>query len=342
MPSNKLDWKSGLNIQIFANKQVDLTPGEQARYVNTIMTKLGGADRIPLNNWFAKSQSKNAAYSLFYVGGKLVARDRTSNFNGPDNNFKDVTGVDAGKLITSIRVTPTAMETPLWIDNRDFDKSLLNEESAIADMQIESIINKLDERICELFKDIVDKKKRTVKDNNNQDVTLTVPDANFMGDKAKDFSSQVKTFKRMMRKAKKMAKATNKKICIAVGEDAAAELMDCDKFTDKEKYVAISGATPNQTGDPIDIICGGYVEELFNYDAIFYPLGSETEGKIFVFVQDSFGQDNKKANINPTIEHVTHKKAYFMDVEVSNATELLQPEGVFVFTYKKEAVGGGA
>lgn len=335
-----MDWKKSFNIQIFANKQVDLTPGEQARYVNTIMTMLGGADSIPLSNWFAKSQSKNAGYSLFYVGGKLAARDRTSNFNGTDNNFKDVAGVDAGKLIKSIRVTPSAIETPVWVDNRDFDKSQLNEESAIAQMQVESIYNKLDHRICTLFKDIVTNKKRTVKDNNNQDVEITVPETNFLGKATVEFSQQVKEFKRLMRKAKKMAKATKKKICICAGEDGITELTDCEKFTKKD-WVTIPGATPNQTGDPLEMLCGGYVEELFNFDNVFYPLGSETEGKIIVFLQDAFGQDNKSVNIDPTIDYVRHKKAYFLDVEVSNATELLQGEGFFVFSYKKEAVSPG-
>ncbi len=334
-----MDWGK-LNIQIFANKQVDLTPGEQARYINTVMTKLGGANSMPLQGWFAKSQSKNAGYSIFYVGGKLAARDRTSNFNGPGNNFKDVEGVDAGKLITSVRITPSAIETPVWVDDRDFDKSQLNEDGAIATMQIESIYNKLDERICKLFKDAADNKKRTVKDNNNQDVQITVPNENFFGDKAKDFPSQVKTFKRMMRRAKKMAKATNKRICIVAGEDGITELMDCEKFSQKD-WVTISGETPNQTGDPLQKLCGGYVEELFNFDNVFYPLGSETEGKIIVFVEESFGQDNKSLNVNPTIDYVKFKKAYYMDVEVSNATELLQGEGFFVFTYKKEAASPG-
>lgn len=329
-----------MDIQIFANKQVDLSPGEQARYVNTVMTKLGGANSMPLQSWFATSQSKNAGYSVFYVGGKLAARDRTSNFNGTGNNFKDVEGVDAGKIITSIRVTPSAIETPVWVDNRDFDKSQLNEEGAIATMQIESIYNKLDERICKLFKDIADNKKRTVKDNNNQEVEITVPKDNFFGDKLKAFSdpAQVKSFKRMMRRAKKMAKATNKRICIVAGDDGITELMDCEKFTQKD-WVNISGDTPNQTGDPLPKLCGGYVEELFNFDTVFYPGGSEAEGKIIVFLQDAFGQDNKSVNIDPTIEYVKHKKAYFMDVEVSNATELLQGEGFFTFEYKKDVKG---
>ncbi|WP_461811355.1 phage capsid protein [Faecalimonas sp.] len=330
-----------INIQIFANKQVDLSPGEQARYTNTIMTKLGGANKMPLEGWFAKSQSNNAGYSVFYVGGKLAARDRTSNFNGTDNNFKDVAGVDAGKLITSIRITPTAIETPLWVDDRDFDKSQLNEESKIAEIQVESIHNKLDERICKLFKDTADNKKRTVKDNNNQDVQITVPEGNFFGDKAKIFNdvAQIKAFKRMMRKAKKMAKATNKRICICAGDDGITELMDCDKFTNKD-WVNISGETPNQNGEPLQKLCGGYVEELFNFDNVFYSSGSETEGKIIVFVEETFGQDNKSINIKPTIEHISFKKAYFLDVEVSNATELLQGEGFFVFSYKKDTAPG--
>lgn len=300
------------------------------------MRKFGGVNTKPLERYFAKSSSHNAKGSLFYVGGSLIARDRGSNIDGDNNNFKDIAGVDSGKLLTSILVTPTAMETPLWVDDREFDKSQLGEQGAIIDMQIESILAGLDKRICELLKDCVDKKKRTVKNTNNQDITITIPESNVFGDPEVPFAEQVKAFKAAMRRAKKYAKATNKLIAIVGGEEAMTELEDCEKFTQKD-WVTIGGETPNQTGEPLKKLCGGYTEELFCFDQVFYPLGSETEGNIAIIVQDAFGQDTKKADIKPTIEYVKHKKAYFMDVEVSNATELLQGEGVIIFKYKRDA-----
>ncbi len=325
-----------LNIQLFgAGDHVNLTEGEQARYVNTIMKKLGRPNSLPLQQYFAKSQSKNAAYSVFYVGEGLQARDRASNRNDTNNNFDDVKGVKAGQLIKSIRVTPTTMEVPLWVDDRDFDKSQLNEEGAISDMQVTAIYTECDARISRLFKDIVEKKKRTVKNNNNADVEITVPETNFFGTETKTFDAQVKDFRRMMRRAKKLAKADGKRIGIVAGEDGITELMDCEKFTKKD-WVTINGETPNQTGDPLEKLCGGYVEELFTFDEVFYPEGNETTGYIVVIIQDALGQDNKKTSINPIIEHVKYKKAFYMDVEVANATELLQGTGFLVFKYKKD------
>lgn len=330
--------RPALNIQLFAaGDHVNLTEGEQARYVNTVMRRLGRVDAMPLQKYMAVSQSTNAAYSVFYVAEGVEARDRQANKNDANVNFDDVKGVKGGQLIKSIRITPTPMEVPLWIDNRDFSKSQLNEEGAIVDIQCDAIYTKCDRRLSELFKDIVTKKKRTVKNSNNADIEIVVPNENFFGDGTKTFSSQVKTFKRMMRKAKKMAKADKKLIGIVAGEDGTTELIDCDKFTNKD-LVTINGATPNQTGDPIDMVCGGYVEELATFDEVFYPSGSETEGYIVVIVQHALGQDNKKTSINPIIEHVKHKKAYYMDVEVENATELLQGRGFFVFKYKKDTV----
>ena len=330
--------RPALNIQLFAaGDHVNLTEGEQARYVNTVMRKLGRVDAMPLQKYMAVSQSKNAAYSVFYVAEGVEARDRQLNKNDNNVNFDDVKGVKAGQLIKSIRVTPTTMEVPLWVDNRDFDKSQLNEEGAIVDIQCDAIYKKCDRRISELFKDIVKNSKRTVRNNNNAEIEITVPKENIFGAEGKTFSEQIKTFKRMMRKAKKMARADKKLIGIVAGEDGTTELIDCDKFTNKD-LVTINGATPNQTGDPIDMICGGYVEELSTFDEVFYPLGSEQVGYIIVIVQHALGQDNKKTSINPIIEHVQHKKAYYMDVEVENATELLQGSGFFIFKYKKDTV----
>lgn len=332
----------GLNIQLFAAEDhVNLTKGEQARYVNTIMRRLGRPNSLPLAQYMAKSQSVNAAYSLFYVGGELSARDRQANRNDTNNNFDDVKGVKAGNLITAIRVTPTTMEVPLWVDDRDFDKSQLNEQGAISDMQVTAIYKECDYRISRLLKDIVTNKKRTVKGNNNEDVEILVPETNFFGDKTKPFADQVKEFKRMMRRAKKLAKADGKRIGIISGEDGTTELSDCEKFTKKD-WVTVNGETPNQTGDPLDKLCGGYVEELFTFDEIFYPTGNETEGYFVVLIEGSLGQDNKKTSINPIIEHVTYKKAFYMDVEVSNATELLQGLGILVFQYKKDTAAAAA
>ena len=325
----------GMNIQLFAaGDHVNLTEGEQARYVNTIMRKLGRPNSLPLQTYMAKSQSQNAAYSLFYVGGSIKARDRQANRNDTNNNFDDVKGVKAGQIITSIRVTPTEMEVPVWVDNRDFDKSQLNEEGAITDMQVTAIYEECDRRITTLFKDIITNKKRTVKNSNNKDIEIAVPESNFFGDGTKPFAEQVKEFKRMMRRAKKLAKADGKRIGIVAGEEGTTELTDCEKFTKKD-WVTVNGETPNQTGDPLDKLCGGYVEELWTFDEVFYT-GEETVGYMVVVIEGAFGQDNKKMSINPIIDYVKWKKAYYMDVEVANATELLQGAGFLVFQYKRD------
>lgn len=337
MKENERIKRPKLNIQLFAvGEHVKLTEGEQAKFINSVQRKLGGTDQLPLEKYMAKDQTQKAAYSVFYVGGEVEARNRATNRNDNNNNFDDVKGVKAGQLIKSIRVTPTPLEVPLWVDDRDFDKSQLNEQGAISDMQVSAIFAGLDRRMSILLKDIVENQQRTVKTSNNENLIIKVPDENLFGTDQQPFEKQVKDFKRMMRRAKKFAKLQKKEIGIVVGDDGAAELMNCEKFTDKD-FVTINGATPNQTGDPIEMICGGNVEDLYTFDEVFYPQGNETTGYMVIIIEGSFGRSNKKASINPIIEHVAWKKAYYMDVEVDNATELLQGEGVFIFKYKKDA-----
>ena len=334
---------TGFKIQLFGgNDNVNLSDGEQAKYVNNIIRALGKPGVVPLEKYFAKSVATNAAYSVFYVGGKFKARDRENNINSTNKNYNDTKGIDtAGKFIQSIRVTPTEMETPIWVDDRAFDKSQLNEQSAIQEAQIDAIKMGCDERISKLFKAIQTDGKRDVKDVGDQTVSLTIPTSNKFGDKTKlfDTAQNIKAFRRMMVAAKRAAKNSNLQIGIIGGSDMVTELISTEKFTNKD-WVTITGETPNQTGEPLGRLLGGNVEELFTYDNTFYPLGTETEGYIFVIIQNSIGQDNKKASIKPTIEYVKHKKAYFMDVEVANATELLNPEGVFVFEYKRDVSVG--
>ena len=55
-----------------------------------------------------------------------------------------------------------------------------------------------------------------------------------------------------------------------------------------------------------------------------------------MMVEQCIGLDDKKASVNPIIEHVSWKKAWYLDVEISNATELLDPEGILIFKYKRD------
>lgn len=330
--------KAPLNIQMFgATKNVELTEGEQAKYVNNIMRALGQTNSFPLKQYMATSASNNAAYSVFYVAGTLTARDRESNADATNQNFTDIKGVANSNLLTSIRVVPTEMEVPLWVDNRDFDKSQLNEQSTLQTMQVDAIHRGFDERISILLKNIYQNKKRTVKNSAGANVEIIVPTTNFYGDKAKPFSDpdNIKKFRNMMRKAQHMAKGNNLKIAIVCGDEGNVEMADCEKFASKD-WVNISGETPAQSGSAIQRLLGGNIEELWTYDNIFYETDTKVNnGVITVIVEKSLGQDNKKASISPTIEYVGFKKSYFMDVEVSNATELVNPQGIFFFEYSK-------
>lgn len=321
-----------LNIQLFAN--VELTEGEQARYTNNILRALGRPGVMPLEKYFAKSVATNAAYSVFYVGKSVEARDRVSNEDTVNNTFNDVKGVNAGNLIESIRVIPTELEVPLYVDDRIFDKSQLNEKSAIQDMQVVAIKKGCDKRISKVFYDLAYVGSRTVQKSDGTTATLTIPAVNKFGDNTKPFdhADNIKAFKRMMKRAKKLGMGLGYNIGIVTGDEGAVELTECEKFT-KRDWVNINGETPQVTGDPIPKLLGGYVEELFTFDEILYPLGTEPTGYMFAIVQESLGQDNKKTSIKPIIAHIPHKKSYFMDVEVSNSTELLNPEGVLVFEY---------
>lgn len=337
--------KAPLNIQLFgATKNVELTEGEQAKYVNNIMRALGQTNAFPLQQYMAKSASNNAAYSVFYVAGTLTARNREANVDTANQNFKDVKGVANQNLLTSIRVYPTEMEVPLWVDDRDFDKSQLNEQSALQVMQKDAIYRGCDERIANLLKDIYKKKKRTVKNSAGTDTDIAVPTTNYYGDKAKPFSDpvNVRKFRNMMRKAMHMAKANNLKIGIVCGDEGNVELADCEKFSQKD-WVNVQGETTVQSGSAMQKLLGGNVEELWTFDDVFYGGSDKVEnGVIAVIIQDCLGQDNKKASIKPIIEHVSYKKAYYMDVEVSNATELINGQGIFFFEYSKTTPAAAA
>lgn len=341
MKENKELLRSPLNIQLFAERgeygNIDLTQGEQAKYVNSILRKLGNDNRFPLTEYFAKSASTKEAYSLFYVSGSIEARDVTSNYDTTDHNYKTIKGTNTEGFLKSIRVMPKPMECPVYVGRRAFNKSQLGEESAIQDAQVAAIYRKCDRRISELLKACITTKKRTVKDNDNNDVELAIPDTNFFGDKTKLFNdaNNIKRFKHMMRKAKRLAKQQNLKIGIVMGDEGHTELIDCDKFTNKD-WVNIGGETPQQTGEPIQKLLGGKPEELWTYDEVMYPNGNEEIGYIVVIVQNVLGQDNKKTNVNPEVNYIADKKAYLMDVEVDNATELLDPEGFLVFQYKRD------
>lgn len=327
---------SFLYLQLFA-KNVELSEGEQAKYVNNINRALGRPGIMPLEKYMAKSAATNAAYSVFYVGKRLTARDRQNNENTTDKNFNDVKGVDGGNLIESIRVTPTELEVPIWVDDRDFDKSQLNEQSAIQDMQVTAIQLGCDKRISNIFKDLAATGTRTVVKSDGTTRTLTIPAEHIFGDgtKALDDNANVKSFKKMMKRARKLAKGLNYRVGIVTGDSGSVELTECEKFN-KLDWNNINGETPQQTGDPQSKLLGGYIEELFTFDEVLYPTGNETVGYIFALIEKSLGQDNKKTSIKPVILHVPFKKSYYLDVEVSNATELLDPEGVLIFKYKKQ------
>ena len=89
-----------LNIQVFAGANgyaygnVELTQGEQAKYANSIMRALGQERKMPLQGWFAESASKKEAYSVFYLSGRLAARDidDTTALSGPNYIPTEVKG----------------------------------------------------------------------------------------------------------------------------------------------------------------------------------------------------------------------------------------------------------
>ena len=189
---------TGLNIQLFAGAggyeygNVNLSAGEQAKYVNSVKRALNTTNKMPLEGWFEKSASTKEAYSLFYVSGRLEARDidDTQAMSGPNYTPGEVKGQDTGTFLQSIRVYPTGMECPVYVKRRDFDRSQLDEKSVIIDAQIAATRGKCAKRIAELFKDCITNKKRTVYDNNNKTFDLTIPESHFTEMKQKSLILQ--------------------------------------------------------------------------------------------------------------------------------------------------------
>lgn len=331
-----------LNIQLFAGAvDVKLSPGEQQRYVNSILRALGGNDSLPLQEFMQQDSTANAKESIFFGGKKLEARYRSDEVFELDGvTPKQISGVTKDKLLYSVVVTPKVIEVPIWIDDRSFSRTLLQEESFVTQEQISAVYSKAEMGLSELFLDIYTNKKRTVKDSTGATFDLTIPAKNFTGDSTKSFSdpANVKAFRGLMRKVNSLAKLSKRRVVIVSGTEGGTEINDCDKFTSKD-FNEFKGTNPNQTGVNSAQLLSGHLQELITYDDVFYPLGTETTGVITVFVEKSFGQSAKKLNIKPTVEHVKHHKKYFMDVEIELATEIVQGEGVFFFTYKKDAPG---
>lgn len=329
-----------LNIQVFSGQNhAMLSEGEQARYSNTILEALGGADAMPLQRGMQVDSSPNTENAIFYDFGKLTARERV-NITDDRQLGQGITPIP-GVKVKSVSVSPKWLETPLYIDDREFDKSQLAEESAITKAQVTAIYTGAERELCTLFKDCFKNKKRRVKNSKNIERDLNIPAKNFFGDKIKTFDDpiNIKSFRLMMRTIQALAKRQQREIFIVSGLEGGTELNNCEKFTSKDYNNFNGGLTPNQTGINLDKLLGGTLEQLIEYDNIFYEtndIDSGNTGVITVFIAESFGQKAKKLNIKPTSVHITHMKQYFLDVEIAIGTELVQAEGVFFFTYKRD------
>lgn len=333
-----------LNIQVFAGPtHLMLTEGEQARYMNTMLEALGGADAMPLQRFMQIDSSPNTENAVFYDFGKLVARERANITN--DNQLGQGVTPITGTKVNSVSVSPKWLETPIYIDDREFDKSQLAEESAVTKAQVTAVYTGAEHQLCELFKDCYKNKKRAVKNSKNADRDIIIPAKNIFGDKTKKFDDpvNVKAFRLMMRTIQALAKRSKRDIAVVTGIEGGTELNNCDKFTSKDYNNFNGGQTPNQTGVNPDMLLGGSIEQLIEYDEIFYSkndIDAGSTGIMTVFVGGSFGQKAKKLNIKPTVAHITNLKQYFLDVEIAVGTEIVQGEGVFFFTYKRDTTIG--
>lgn len=328
-----------LNIQLFAlggdNGNVELTPGEQTRYGDTIREALGQTDSYPLAEYMAKQNTDSRKDAIFYVAGSIVARDVLDNYDATNKNYKDVKGTDVAGFLKAIAVATSPMECPVWVGRRAFSKSQLNEKGAISNAQIDAIYMACDKRISTLMKDIVTNKKRSVKDEKGASFDLTVPDKNFYGDKLKVFSdpANLKAFRLMMLKAKKLAKKSKLKVAIVTGDEGEAELQSAKEFATKD-WGAMADKM-QMSGEISNRLLGANTESTFTFDDVFYSAGTEAVGYMVVMVEGTLGQANKGGGIDSVVKYITHKKSYFMDVEVDNATELVDPTGFLVFAYKR-------
>lgn len=332
---------TGLNIQLFAGEggyeygNVNLSAGEQAKYANSVKRALNTTKKMPLEGWFEKSASTNEAYSLFYVSGRLESRDIDDKqaISGPNYTPAEVKGQDTGTFLRSIKVIPTGMECPVYVKRRDFNRSQLDEKSTIIDAQVAATYGRCAIRVAELFKDCITNKKRTVTGSDNKTFDLVIPDSQFFGDKTKEFDTpeNIKLFRKMMLQAQEAASNQGLRIAIVSGIEGNTELANAERFSSKD----FGEGETRKTGQPLSMLMGGHVERLFQFDKTLYPLGSEEAGYFLVMVERSFGQDNKDVSVTPEANYIADKKAYLLDVEVYNSTELLNPEGVFIFEYKR-------
>lgn len=335
----KTNLRPPLNIQLFAGAggyeygNVTLTKGEQARYSNSIAKALNTTSTMPLVGWFEESASTKEAYSIFYVSGRLQARDIDDSVKFDSNGVpQEVKGQDITDFLQSIAVFPKGMECPVYVKRRDFDRSQLNEKSAIIEAQKKAIYGRSCLRLNTLFKSCVTDMKRTVKDNQLTDFDITIPEENVFGDEtlAFDTDENIKNFRQMMLTAQEAAEGQALRIGIVSGIEGNAELANATKFSDRD----FGDGETRKTGQPLKTIFGGEVLKVFGFDSVMYA-DNGAVGYFIVMVEKSFGQDNKDIRVDSEINYIPDKKAYLMDVEIYNSTELLNPEGVFIFKYKR-------
>lgn len=346
MGKMRQEFVNKLNIQLFAGKNVIgnqiLSAGEQARYVNDINILLAEPTNDPLEEAFAKDTCSKADKSIFFGGKGVEAVERTNNFTANGLRAQDVDGVTGESLLYSVTVSPKHYHVPLWVDDLAFDKSQLGEESFLKDRQVGAIRNKSQIVLCELLKDLYTNKKRRVKDSNNAEYDLIIPNINVYGDPTLPFSDDknIKLFRKLLRYVKLQTSNTSAKRYLVMGNDGGTEINDCTKFTSKD-YNDFGGQNPNRTGDNPPII-DAQMAELLNYDKVFYPTGNETTGVMVFIVKGAIGKSHKTATMPPVIKHIEEKMAYFLNAGVSLSYELVIPEGVYFFVYKKDTtIGAG-
>lgn len=335
-----------LNIQVFSSpNHLALTQGEQARYMNTILEALGGADAMPLQRGMQIDTSPKTENALFYDMGNLTARERVAITD--DSQLGKNSTMVKMPVLESVSVSPKWLETPLYIDDREFDKTQLTEESAITKAQVTAVYTGAERQLCDLFKDCFKNKKRRVKNSKNAERDIVIPTKNFYGNKDKPFNdpANIKAYRLMMRTIQALAKRGKREIFVVTGVEGGTEINDCEKFTSKDFNNFNGGATPNQTGINPTQLLGGTLEQLIEYDGVFYEtndIDGGATGVITVFVAEAFGQKAKKVNVKPTSVHIPHLKQYFLDVEIAVGTEIVQGNAVFFFTYKRDTtIGAG-
>ncbi|MGL5982125.1 MAG: hypothetical protein ACRCZR_02265 [Cetobacterium sp.] len=317
---------------------------KQDKYSTSIKSAYGLAtteEKLRILSYLQKNQSKGHERFAFYKSGRLQGvKAATSTYDSANHNFADKKGEDIRGFISSVFVTPTLSEVPIWKDKHDDLTTNLDVDSKLVEGQVSALnlisIEKILTPITTLAKLAKGARKITVNTKNATE-ELTMPLENQFGDKSKGFLEQEDLFFEMLSTMETVSTGNGMKSNIALmfGTKTNAVLKSYDRATNRD-YIT-SGDFETKQGNKLSIKKFDVAEliPLANFDNF---VGKEY---IVGILDQAIGYDSLGEPESIRSEEAT-KGAVFYNIEEMNASTVVDIEGIFIFEYNGTLKGAAA